>query len=195
MTKEDQSLDENEESTPVEESESEDTSEDLESLFDDDQEDAQEDAPVSRDELKRLEKGIQKLAAEMGRKKEPKQAEEKTEEAPKANSVLKSLYLKANPEANLVWDEVESEAKKLGKDPYELYEYSSYFKGEAKAKAEAKRIEEENKTKISKPESGVPSDSKTDVSKIKPEDVSKLKPADKIKWLKAQAEKERNDTD
>lgn len=64
-----------------------------------------------------------------------------------SNEVIKSLYFNANPEAKLIWDTVEKEAKNLGKDPFELYESSAYLKGEAQALAE----DGKNETKVSSP--------------------------------------------
>lgn len=152
----------------------------------------------------RVKKGVAKFFSEKNKNKpEVKQEEKKVIEQPttthpqgvSVSPVIKNLYFDRFPEAKEVWDEVEKEAKALNKDPFELYESSSYFKGEAKAKAEAKRIEEESKAKINKPSSDTGSSSKTDLSKVKPEDVEKLSPADKAKWIRLQAEKERADVD
>lgn len=159
MSQEDLRQTENEEqsSTLNEERESEDTS-DFADLFSDEE---SEEMPT-REEYNRLLKGTQKLATELGRlKKQSTQTEVKTEAkqevrsaSPEANPVLKNLYLKANPEAELIWDEVEKEAKMLGKDPFTLYENSSYFKGEAKARADAKSEDMSNISKIGKPSAG-----------------------------------------
>lgn len=177
---------ENEDTTTTDETrESEDASEDLASLFEDD---SQADAPVTRDELKRLEKGIKKIASMVGRTK-AETPKEKTE-VKEGGSVLKNLYFKANPEAQIIWDEVVREAKALGRDPYELYEGSSYLKGEAKARTEAKAEEERNKAKVEKPSTQTDS-SPEDISKIKAEDVQKLSPAQKVAWIKEQARRER----
>jgi len=151
----------------------------------------------------RVKKGVAKFFSEKGKKKpEPsdKQEEKKTEEPTTVPStgtspVMKRLYFDRFPEAKEVWDEVEKEAKALNKDPFDLYESSNYFKGEAKAKAEAKRIEEETKNKIAKPSSDTGSSSKVDLSKVKAEDVEKLTPSQKSEWIRKQAEKERADVD
>ena len=70
----------------------------------------------------------------------------------------------------------------------------SWIQEKSKALAEAQKVEEESKSKISKPASGT-APRKTDISSVKPEDVEKLKPSEKIEWLKIQAEKERNSDD
>lgn len=151
----------------------------------------------------RINKGVAKFFSEKNKKKtevkpEEKKPEESTTTQPQqvaVSPVIQNLYFKQNPEAKEVWDEVVKEAKALNKDPFELYESSSYFQGEAKAKAEAKRVEEESKSKINKPSSGTGSSSKIDLSKVKPEDVDKLNPSQKSEWIKIQAEKERADAD
>jgi hypothetical protein len=175
----DQSFDENEESTLDEERESEEAP-----------------APVTREEFERLEKGIQKLATDVGReKKQPEQDKPKDEPTvvEVTNPVIKNLYFKANPEAPEIWDEVTNEAKKLGKDPFELYEGSAYFKGEAKARAEAKAEEEKSKSKVNKPSSEV--DFSKNIASVKEEDIDSLTPKQKVEWIRAQAAKERANTD
>jgi hypothetical protein len=186
---EDQPVEENVQATPPDERESDQASEDLESLFEDDSQ-KDEDAPVTRKELERLEKGIQKLATNMGRQK-VEETKGVAKEEPQ--SVMKSLYFKANPEAQEIWDEVTNEATKLGRDPFELYEGSAYFKGEAKARAEAKAEEEKSKSKVNKPSSDV--DFSKNIGSIKEEDIDKLTPKQKIEWVKVQANKERDSTD
>ena len=195
MTNDDQPIIEDEKSTLDDTRESEETSEDLESLFADSTDDAE--TPVSRKEYEDLKKGAQKLATELGRLKKgqvetkPKETKEvKTE----GNSVIKNLYFKANPEAQEVWDMVEEDAKALGKDPFELYENRQGYKLEAKARAEAKIEEEKNKSKIARPSSQAGS-SQVDISKVSSEDVSKLTPSQKIEWVRAQAQKEREQID
>lgn len=185
---ENQQPDENVETSPVETRDSEDASKDLESLFADSTDDAE--TPVSRKEYEDLKKGAQKLATELGRLKKDKVEPEK----PTGNSIMKNLYFKANPEAELEWDNVKKTAKELGKDPFELYEGSTFLKGEAKAKYEAKIEEEKNKSKIEKPSSQTGS-SQEDITTVKPEDISKLTPAQKVQWIEAMAKKERANTD
>lgn len=181
--------------TPAEGSESEDALEELFKSDDDSQDELEDSEKVKKleERLGNIEKGVKKYFSEQGRKKEePKQ--EKREDIPQTNSVLRTLYFDKFPETKEVWEEVEKEAKLLGKDPFELYESSSYFKGEAKARHNAKIEEEENKSKIAKPSSGTAS-SKIELSSVKPEDVANLKPSQKMDWIRMQAEKERNSID
>jgi hypothetical protein len=181
--------------TPAEGSESEDALEELFKSDDDSQDELEDSEKVKKleERLGNIEKGVKKYFSEQGRKKEePKQ--EKREDIPQTNSVLRTLYFDKFPETKEVWEEVEKEAKLLGKDPFELYESSSYFKGEAKARHNAKIEEEENKSRIAKPSSGT-APSKIELSSVKPEDVANLKPSQKMDWIRMQAEKERNSID
>jgi len=193
MPSEDQHLDGNEPSqeevsTSDETRESDDASEDLNSLFEDDsQEDETPEEKIKRleDKIARIEKGVKKLATEKGREKQKERpTEEKVEKTEsRVNPVLKSLYFKANPEAQEIWDEVEKDAQLLGKDPFVLYESSAYYKGEAKARSEAKAEEEKNKAKVNKPSSEV--GFKADFSKIKTaEDYKKLTPKEREEYNK-----------
>lgn len=183
------------ETTPQTESESSDASEDLESLFADEPKESQEEDPQAKikgleDKIARIEKGVSKFFSQKGReaKSEPKV------EIPMTSSVIKNLYFKANPEAQEIWSEVEKTAKQVGKDPFDLYESSAYFKGEAKLRAEAKKADEENKAKISKPSSGT-GPKAVDITAVKPEDVASLTPAQKMEWVRHQANKERMSSD
>lgn len=199
MSEENVRQDEEAPATPPLGTESDDASE-FEQLFADDSsdDDGKSEVEVLKGKLERLEKGVSKFFSEQGRKKSEqseKPAASKKEDAvlgtvqPSENPVLKALYLNANPEAREIWDEVEAEAKNLGKDPFTLYESSSYFKGEAKARAEAKKTVEESKLKVKQPSAQV--DFAKTVDKIKPEEVATLTPSQKMEWLKRQAEKER----
>lgn len=178
------------------ESESEEALE-IDKIFSEiEKEDNEEEVDFLKRKVENIEKGVSKFFSNQGRKqKEEKQPEKKEEvpikeATPQINPVLKTLYFDKFPETKEVWEEVEKEAKLLGKDPFELYESSSYFKGEAKSRFDAKAEEERNKEKIAKP-SGIPGSSKTDISKIKPEEVDKLSPSQKSEWVKAQAKKEK----
>jgi chemotaxis protein histidine kinase CheA len=185
---------------PAEGSESEDALEELFKSDDDSQDELEDSEKVKKleERLGNIEKGVKKYFSEQGRKqKEEPKKQEKREEAsaiPQTNSVLKTLYFDKFPETKEVWEEVMREAKLLGKDPFELYESSSYFKGEAKARYNAKKEDDENKSKIAKPSSGTAS-SKIELSSVKPEDVANLKPSQKMDWISMQAEKERNSID
>lgn len=203
MSQEDQHQVENEaDATTLDtERESEDITADLEELFKESEDDSEEEAPVSREEHNRIIKGLKKLATRVGRLNEAKKHEEPKEKTTvettvttSVNPVLKGLYFKANPEAQEVWEEVEREAKNLGKDPFELYESSNYFKGEAKSRAAARAEDEANRSKIQKPSSGSKSSS-FDPTKVKEEDVMSLSKADRAKWLQAQIERERSEQD
>jgi len=181
-------------------SESDEALDDLFKSDDDSQEEIDDSEKVKKleERLGNIEKGVKKYFSENGRKqKEVEKQPELQKEAPAnpaVHSVLKSLYFDKHPEAKEYWAEVEKEAKLLGKDAFELYESSSFLKGEAKARHDAKIEEETNKAKIDKPSSGVVS-KKEDISNVKSEDVQKLTPSQKIEWIKKQAEKERNATD
>ena len=92
--------------------------------------------------------------------------------------VMKSIYFKTNPEVEHVWDDVLKAAEETGRDPFEVYEGSSFFKAEAKARAEAKAKEQSAMGRVttpgSRPGSGDLSFSEIDLDN--PEHV---------KWLKA----------
>lgn len=199
MSKDDLNQSEEEQSTLGFESKSEDSNE-LDELFADDSQDEEGEDKVTRLERKieNIQKGVNKYFSEQGRKqKEVVKQPEKKEEGqptPQVNPVLKTLYFDKFPETKEVWAEVEKEAKLLNKDPFELYESSSYFKGEAKARFNAKTEEEANKSKIDKPANGA-APSKVDINNTKPEDVKNLKPEQKVEWLRAQAKKERESTE
>lgn len=143
--------------TPPAESDSADS--DFDALFA--EPDKGDDVPVSREEFNALKKGVAKAFSEQGRKATPKDEDEpkpKAKEKPNdekgkttVSPVLKSLYFKSNPEAETVWNTVEAEAEALGKDPFELYESSVFFKGEAKALFEKKVADENAKSNIAMP--------------------------------------------
>lgn len=167
--------------TPASESESEDTS-DLDEVL---EEDSNDRIKELEKKIENLEKGIAKGFSEQGRKTEGVKLKEVI-----TPSVIKSLYFDSRPEAKEIWEEVETTATQLGKDPFELYESSPYFKGEAKARFEAKAEEEKSKAKITKPSTEV--EFSQSIDSVKAEDVVNLKPAQKLEWIKRQAEKERN---
>lgn len=142
------------------------------------------------DAIRKHEAEVRKAFAEKGRQK----SEQKVEVVAPISTihpVMKSLYFKEHPEAEGYWETVEQEARNLNKDPFELYENSSFFKGEAKARYEARIRDEEAKQKISKPSNGTGS-SKADLSSIDSGEVGKLSPSDKLAWLKMQVDRERN---
>ena len=112
-------------------------------------------------------------------KQSPKGDEqEPKKEAPSVISpVIKGIYFKQNPEVEHVWDEVLEAAKDTGRDPFEVYESSRYFQGEAKARAEAKAKDQSNLDKVTppgtKPGSGEISYAEID-----------LENPEHVKWLK-----------
>lgn len=69
----------------------------------------------------------------------------------KVHPVVERMFFKSEPDAELIWDEVKAEAKKLGQDPFELYLNSKYFQGEAKARAEEKTERENARSKQTDP--------------------------------------------
>lgn len=200
MSDENLNQDEEAKATPDAGSESEDALDEIFKSDDDSQEELEDSEKVKKleERLGNIEKGVKKFFSENGRKQKEAEKQPETQKEvdskPAVHSVLKSLYFDKHPEAQEYWGEVEKEAKLLGKDPFELYESSSFLRGEAKARHDAKIEEETNKAKIEKPSSGVVS-KKEDISNVKPEDVEKLTPSQKIEWVKKQAEKERNATD
>jgi hypothetical protein len=163
--------------TPADESDSNDS--ELDALFA--QDDDSQEAPVSREEFNALKKGVSKFFSDKGRQVKAKG--EGDDKAPTTtNAVMRSLYFKSNPEAETVWKQVEQEAGKLNRDPFELYEGSAYFKGEAKTLFEQKNVEKENASKV-----GVPS-SLVKGGKLSYEKIDLEKP-DHIKWLKEKPER------
>ena len=93
----------------------------------------------SMEDFQKSTKELEKAVADKGR------------ESTTSKSVLETLYVKANPDYAVVKEEVEKEAKESGKDPIELYENSTYFKNEAKARIAEKKETNENKKKITAP--------------------------------------------
>lgn len=145
----------------------------------------------SWDEAIKSRREAEKALTEQGRKpkEEAKPGDEpdkrSTAEAAgetKISPVIKNLYFKNFPEAAEIWSEVEQAAKDTGKDPFELYESSKYFQGEAKARYEVKQSENAAKHKIETP-SGLITGGNIDFKNI---DLSN--PAH-LKWLKEKPER------
>lgn len=178
------------------ESESKDASELDDLLSSIDEEDDSKDIETLKKEVADLKKGVAKFFSEKGREKKEVKVETKPAKEVATESsfspILKKLYMKDNPEIETVWDDIVKETPK-GKDPIEYYESMKGWQLEAKARMDAKNEEETNKSKIDKPADGVVSNNKVDISKVKAEEVVKLTPSQKSEWVKAQAEKERND--
>jgi len=134
--------------------------------------------------VRKQEAEARKLAAKLGKQEVPA----KKAEAPSVHPVMRSLYFEKHPEVADYWETVEKEADALGKDPFELYESSSFLQGEAKSRYETKKADEEAKTKISKPSEGA-GDGSRDLNSVSDGEVSSLTPAEKLKWLKLKAGK------
>lgn len=175
------------ETTPLLESESDESSE-LNELFEDEIEEKPLKNSSIEDRLARMEKGLAKFFSEQGRKKE-----ETTKPAMETkgidSEIIEEVALTKFPEAEHILDQAKQIAKATGRNILKVLREESWLIEKAKKVAEEKRIEEEAKLKINKPSSSLDSPN-LDISQVKPEDVAKLKPADKIKWLKKQAEKE-----
>lgn len=190
MTKEDLPIDENEQSTLDNESESE--SAELDSLFD--SEETNEETPVSREEFNNLIKGVQKLATIKGREK--KQVEEVKEvvEAPKEEKPMddvSELFFSSTPQAELVQDDLQAIADaKYDGSILKAWRNEKWVQEKASVLDSAKKEDEVNKSKVSKPSASTGA-SKMDFSHVKSdEDLSKLSEADKVKYVKLQREKE-----
>lgn len=140
--------------------------------------------------IQKHEAEVKKAFAEKGKVKEE---QPKIVDRQPISAVIQSLYFDKHPEARDAWAEVEEAAKSLGKDPFELYESSTFLQGEANVKFEAKKKDEANKLKVSKPSNGTASNG-VDLASVKPEDVSKLKPSEKLAWMEKQAAIENDNT-
>lgn len=140
-------------------------------------------------EVLAAEKGKQKAAEKKEVAKETPTLSQETQE------IIEELLVTRHPEANYVLSddklrkELETIAKANGTSILKVYRNSRYFQGEAKALADAAKEEEQNKSKVSKPASGI--DNKVRLEDVKDSDVSKLTPAQKVKWIQMQAKKER----
>jgi hypothetical protein len=191
MTKEDQQLEENEDSTLDEKRNSEEADEDLDSLFAEDEE-QEDEAPISREEYNRLLKGTKKLATELGRiKSQPKtevKEKEPTKEVLHQIDDVSELFFNQMPKAELVNDDLRAVADaKYGGSILKAWKGESWLQDKATSLENANKDDEENKGKINKPSSGIVPSKKIDVRKVKPEDVSKLTPAQKSEWVRHQA--------
>ena len=132
------------------------------------------------DAVRKHQEEVRKAFSEKGRKKEDDEKEEtkvSKETVSPLNLILKDLYFDKHPEAKEYWDEVESEAKALGKDPFELYSSSRFLQGEAKARFEEKQGDEDAAGRIGKPFGGKPSsnDAPASVGKLSSADLALLR--------------------
>lgn len=198
MTEEKLPQEEEAQTTPSPESESEENSDELESLFAEDPESEDTDSDDKDDKIKSLEdkverirKGVAKFFTENGTAKKAEPIQEvtpKTETTP--NNDLEVLFFESKPEAELVRDDLKKVAQARGISVLQAWREEDWLREKASAKKELREVEEKNKTKINKPSSG--SAAKTvDISSVKPEEVSSLTPSQKSEWFKSQALKER----
>lgn len=132
------------------------------------------------DAVKKHQEEVRKAFSEKGRKKgDDGQEETKVpkETVSPSNLVLRDLFHDKHPEAKEYWDEVESEAKALGKDPFELYLGSRFLQGEAKARFEEKQGDEDAAGRVGKPFGGKPSsnDAPASVGKLSSADLALLR--------------------
>jgi len=134
-------------------------------------------------------KEAEKRLTDVGRKPKEDEKDEVTDKRPtpvagetKISPVIKNLYFGQFPEAAEIWSEVEEAAKNTNKDPFELYESSTYFKGEAKARYEIKRSENEARNRVETP-SNLISGGAIAFDKID------LKNPEHLKWLKTKPER------
>jgi len=175
----DQSLLENDEkSTPQEERSSkepqlDDLFEDEEETTDNQQDKSTEDETVEqlKKRLAEMEKGIKKLASQMGRQKSTPPTAERT-----PSYLEEEVLLARYPEAQNVMEEIKTISQETGKSPLELFRESSFLQNEARARAEQKKKEEENKAKLN-----APSSSLTDGS-ISFDEID-LSNKEHVKWL------------
>lgn len=182
MDKEDLNPEEEVETKPAEEGESEDQ---VSESADKDDEIAELKKTVAN-----LEKGVSKFFSEQGREKKE---ETKVETKPQDDDLVEEVLLTKYPEAENVMEDLRETAKEKGVSVLNLYRNSKYYQGEAKAIADSKKVEEESKSKISKPSSGSNA-SKKDLSRISQDskEFANLNPSEKADWFDAQVEKEKS---
>ncbi len=185
MTEENQPLDGNVNTTSVEDRESEEAL-DLETLFQDDNL-SEDDVPVSREEFNRLQKGIKKIASQLGQTKSQPAVNNEVVET----DDVSELFFAQIPKAERVQDDLQTIAKaKYGGSILKAWRGESWIQDKATALENAAKEDEVNRSKIDKPSPGTVS-SKIDISKVKEEDVSKLPADKKNEWLAEQVRRER----
>jgi len=147
----------------------------------------------SWDDVAKAEKEHDKKFADDGRKQDKdKKADDgsKPKSSPSVATEERLLKLE-NPDAVLVMDELKADAKSTGKTILELWDSATYYKREAKSRAEAKAEEEKAKGNIGNPSKKVGS-GKTNYDNVKSDDdVDKLSPAQKAEFLRKRAAAER----
>jgi len=134
----------------------------------------------SWDDVAKREKEADKAFAKGEHKKESEKREEKPVRYD--DEVVEELLLTKHPEAEHVLDDLREEAKRQGKSVLKLFRDSKYYQGEAKAIAEAKKVEDGAKSKIGLPSSG------TGGGEFSMKDIDLDNP-DHVKWLNAKPER------
>jgi hypothetical protein len=187
MTEENLNPQEEVKTTPPAGSESEEVT-DLESLF------ADEEAPEGEqpdDKVARLEKTVSDLKKGMAKAFSQKGREAKeVKEVKTDKDDVNELFYTQKPEAELV----ESDLKAIADAKYngsilKAWKNETWIQDKAKSMSEAKKVEEESKSKISKPSSAT--GSKVDFSKVKTvEEYKKLTPDQRAEYNKLQKEQE-----
>jgi hypothetical protein len=178
--------------TPNQEGESDDAKE-FEALFTE-TDDSENDVETLRKDIEALKKGVSKFFSERGQTKqvvEPKkQVEVKTEQS----DDISELFFAQIPQAELVQSDLKNIADKLyGGSILKAWRNEVWIQDKAKALSDAKKEDEVNKTKISKPSNSV--EFTKNIEKVKEDEVGKLTPAQQVQWLEAQAAKERRNAE
>jgi len=179
-----------------EERDSEETSSEFDESFLEDSE-TDEDTPVSREEFNNLQKGIKKIATELGRKNVKDTVDETESETNKvvtpvvdnSDSDVDALFLEQTPEA----EEVEKDLKaiadaKYGGSKVKAWREEPWLQDKAKALNDVKKQDEENKSKIDAPDSGI--SGKVDVTKLTDKDLDDMTPKQRLKALNELEKKE-----
>lgn len=144
----------------------------------------------SWDDVAKSEKERDKALADKGR--QPKKEAGNSKPQTPVSATEERLLKLEDPSVVHVLDELKEDAKASGKSVLELWDKSSYYKKEAKARAEAKAEEEKNKGNVSSPSRKVGSAGKIDYSTVKTdEDIAKLTPAQRAEFVRVKAKQER----
>lgn len=215
MTKEKLDQDQEEEnSSPGDGSESEESSDDL---FEDEQEEKEDEESddesddesndKSDDESKESEesdsegesedessKKIEELAKtvkslEKGFKKAFSKKGKEGESVNTSGDDLETLFFEQRPEAEHVSDDLKSVAEAKGISILKAWREEKWLQEKANKIAEEKKVEEESKSKIGNPTSRA--GKKTDFSKLTEKEVEKLSNDDKVKYFDAMYDKEK----
>lgn len=182
---------------PNDGSESEEAEVDFENLFgadDEAQEDENPDDKVARLEktVADLKKGISKAFSQKGREEKSKQEESKTEDKSESrkDDDLTELFFAQVPNAELVDSDLQAVADaKYNGSILKAWKNEKWLQDKANSLSEAKKNEEESKSKISKPSSTT--GGRIDFSNVKTaEDYKRLTKDQREQYRKLQAERE-----